>query len=341
MSDIVYLEKVNETVVKVDCNDEVAHNLYCRYSAYSPGYIFNPRYKMHVWDGMIHMYTPRSSTIPMGLLPDVIRYFDKEGIEYKLSNFTNMIDENIDDWFEQQMTMNMVNAPYPLRDYQKEAIYAALKNKKGILLSCTSSGKSLMIFNIIVTLLTQKKLKKTMIVVPNKTLVEQLYKDFIDYGWKNIDICVTKLYDEEKKNVDFRKPVLITTWQSIYKKEKSFFEDYQAVLCDECVNGDTLIKTPNGDKKIKDIKEGDLVITYNEKTKKFEPNKVLETHRNHISSKNAKMLRLELEDGKILELTENHPVYTTNRGWVRAGDLDENDDIEIINNNEISEDISK
>ena len=62
MSDIVYLEKVNETVVKVDCNDEVAHNLYCRYSAYSPGYIFNPRYKMHVWDGMIHMYTPRSST---------------------------------------------------------------------------------------------------------------------------------------------------------------------------------------------------------------------------------------------------------------------------------------
>ena len=90
-----------------------------------------------------------------------------------------------------------------------------------------------MIFNIIVTLLTQKKLKKTMIVVPNKTLVEQLYKDFIDYGWKNIDICVTKLYDEEKKNVDFRKPVLITTWQSIYKKEKSFFEDYQAVICDE------------------------------------------------------------------------------------------------------------
>ena len=234
MSDIVYLEKVNETVVKVDCNDEVAHNLYCRYSAYSPGYIFNPRYKMHVWDGMIHMYTPRSSTIPMGLLPDVIRYFDKEGIEYKLSNFTNMIDENIDDWFENQMKANMVNAPYPLRDYQKEAIYAALKNKKGILLSCTSSGKSLMIFNIIVTLLTQKKLKKTMIVVPNKTLVEQLYKDFIDYGWKNIDICVTKLYDEEKKNVDFRKPVLITTWQSIYKKEKSFFEDYQAVICDEC-----------------------------------------------------------------------------------------------------------
>ena len=53
------------------------------------------------------------------------------------------------------------------------------------------------------------------------------------------------------------------------------------------------------------------------------------------------MLRLELEDGKILELTENHPVYTINRGWVRAGELNENDDVGIINNNEISEDISK
>lgn len=234
MSD-VYLEKVNETYIKVDCNDEVAHNLYTRYSEYSPGYIFSPQYKMHIWDGMIHMYTPRSSTLPIGLLQDAMAYLKASGENIHLTNFKeeDLIDETIDDWFDDQMQKNMVNCKFPLRDYQSEAIYKALKNKKGLLLSCTSSGKSLMIFNIILSLLTKKELKKIMIVVPNKTLVEQLYNDFIDYGWNGIDVCVSKLYDEEKKNVDFRKPVLITTWQSVYKKERSFFEEYQAVICDE------------------------------------------------------------------------------------------------------------
>ena len=43
----------------------------------------------------------------------------------------------------------MKNAPFDIRDYQDRAVRAALKYHKGVLLSCTSSGKSLMIYNII------------------------------------------------------------------------------------------------------------------------------------------------------------------------------------------------
>lgn len=351
MADVI-LKKVNESMFVVDCSPDISSEIYNdkRFFAMATGYLFNPRYKMHVWDGKTRVYSPGTHKMPIGMLAETIRFCKENGYSYYLQDFP-VFDDTVNEWFADQLKENMANAPYPCRDYQEDAIKKALIAKKGILLSCTSSGKSLMIFNIIKTLVNRKKLDRTMLIVPNVTLVEQMFSDFKDYGWQNIDNDVQLLYGEittkaksvKKKagyteKIDFTKPVLITTWQSVMKKDRDFFQHYNAVIVDECVNENTMILTPTGEKKIKDIKEGELVITYNEKTKSFEPNKVLEVHQNHNSSKNAKMLRLELEDGKILELTENHPVYTKNRGWVRAGELKEDDDIEIINNNEVSED---
>ena len=51
--------------------------------------------------------------------------------------------------YKAQIKDNMKNAPFDIRDYQDRAVRAALSNHRGILLSCTSSGKSLMIYNII------------------------------------------------------------------------------------------------------------------------------------------------------------------------------------------------
>lgn len=354
MADLI-LKKVNESMFKIECESDISSEIYndTRFYAMAAGYLFNPRYKMHVWDGKTRVYSPGTHNMPIGMLAETIRFCKANGYSYYLQDF-DVFDDTVNEWFDEELKKNMEYAPYPCRDYQIDAVKKALIAKKGILLSCTSSGKSLMIFNIIKCLMNKKKLDRTMLIVPNVTLVEQMFSDFKSYGWQNIDDDVQLLYGEittkgknlRKKGVsneivDFTKPVLITTWQSVMKKDREFFQKYNAVLVDECVNGDTLILTPTGEKKIKDIKEGELVISYNEKTKSFEPNKVLEVHQNHNSSKNAKMLRLELEDGKILELTENHPVYTKNRGWVRAGELNEEDDIEVINNNEVSEDTLK
>lgn len=350
MSDVL-LKKVNESMFVVDCNSDISSEIYNdqRFYALAEGYLFNPRYKMHLWDGKTRVYSPGTHKMPIGMLAETVRFCKESGYSVTMEGFDELFDNSVDTWFDEQIKENMVNAPYPCRDYQLDAIKKALTAKKGILLSCTSSGKSLMIFNIIKSLLSKKK-TQTMLIVPNVTLVEQMYTDFKSYGWNNIEVDIQLLYGEitsksksKKPNVykiDYTKPVLITTWQSVMKKDREFFQRYEAVIVDECVNENTMILTPTGEKKIKDIKEGELVITYNEKTKSFEPNKVLEVHQNHNSSKNAKMLRLELEDGKVLELTENHPVYTKNRGWVRAGELKEDDDIEIINNNEVSEDTS-
>lgn len=39
------------------------------------------------------------------------------------------------------------------------------------------------------------------------------------------------------------------------------------------------------------------------------------------------LVRLEFEDGKIIECTKDHEILTNNRGWVHAQDIDDNDDI--------------
>lgn len=42
------------------------------------------------------------------------------------------------------------------------------------------------------------------------------------------------------------------------------------------------------------------------------------------------LVRIESEDGKVIECTEHHMIFTQNRGWVRAGDLVETDQLNVL-----------
>ena len=60
---------------------------------------------------------------------------------------------------------------------------------------------------------------KTLILVPTTSLVEQMYSDFLDYGWK--ENYLQKLYQGHDKKVI--SDVMISTWQSLYKMPKKYF----------------------------------------------------------------------------------------------------------------------
>jgi superfamily II DNA or RNA helicase len=57
-----------------------------------------------------------------------------------------------------------------------------------------------------------------------------MVNDFISYGW-NADDFVHKIYSGKDKNTD--KPIIISTWQSIYKFPKRYFDDIDCVIGDE------------------------------------------------------------------------------------------------------------
>ena len=114
------------------------------------------------------------------------------------------------------------------REYQVEGVYDALRHNRKLLISPTASGKSLMIYSLVRYYVN--KGQKILLVVPTTSLVEQMYKDFQDYGWDAESYCHRIYSGREKTN---EHPVTITTWQSVYKLERSFFEDYGVVIGDE------------------------------------------------------------------------------------------------------------
>jgi len=77
---------------------------------------------------------------------------------------------------------------------------------------------------------------------------------------------------------------------------------------DACLKGDTMILTEQGDKAIKDVKIGDKVMT----RVGFKP--VLWSG---ISRKNAEMLKIETESGKVVFCTPDHKIFTS-AGFIRA-----------------------
>jgi superfamily II DNA or RNA helicase len=123
------------------------------------------------------------------------------------------------------MTAISKHAP---RDYQVEGVYDALRHNRKLLISPTASGKSLMIYSVVRYYV--EKQQNILIVVPTTSLVEQMYKDFADYGWDVGSYC-HKIYAGKERETDSQ--VIITTWQSIYKLPKQYFARFNVVVGDE------------------------------------------------------------------------------------------------------------
>jgi superfamily II DNA or RNA helicase len=74
------------------------------------------------------------------------------------------------------------------------------------------------------------KNQKILVVVPTTSLVSQMYGDFRDYGL-DVDSYCHQIFSGREKTNEY--PVTITTWQSVYKLDRTFFEDYNVVIGDE------------------------------------------------------------------------------------------------------------
>ena len=142
------------------------------------------------------------------------------------------------------------------REYQFNTIKFLVENPRGLLLSPTSSGKSLILYTMIRWYQSLGK-KKILLVVPTVTLVNQLYNDFDEYSfqddWDVGENC-HKISGSRPKNSD--KEITISTWQGIFKQNKKYFSQFDCVLIDECHLADAkgltsiLEKSVNADVRI-------------------------------------------------------------------------------------------
>ena len=224
------------SMLYVDCEAGYAAELSDYFSFFVPGYKFMPAFKNRVWDGKIKLFNRMNGELPAGLYVYLLKFAaersysvdTEESDRYGLPIPQQLQPEQLADLLKD------ATLPFQPRDYQYDAIDTALKRTRAILLSPTGSGKSFMIYLIMKYFhyyLTNKvHPSKVLIIVPTTSLVEQMYQDFVDYGMH--PDAAHKIYSGKDKNTDH--PFIISTWQSIYKLPRKWFEQFGMVLGDEC-----------------------------------------------------------------------------------------------------------
>ena len=224
--------KKNEVFLKVEAEPHLHKELSEHFQFEVPGAKYMPAVKRRYWDGKIRLYSPGTGEIYVGLFDYLTDYLETHGYEYEVLKDKYFGRPNeVEEYVTPEGTAAFIRAlriPFKIRDYQLKGIYSAIKFRRKLLLSPTGSGKSLIIYALVRWHLLKER--EILIIVPTVSLVEQLYKDFIEYGWYVEDI-VHKIKGGTEKYVS--NPVIISTWQSIYKEPSKFFERFDVIIGDE------------------------------------------------------------------------------------------------------------
>ena len=225
------ISKKNEVNLQVKSETHVYYELSDYFTFDVPGAKFMPQYRNKYWDGKIRLFSNHTGEIYVGLLDKLIQFCEDHNYTYDFqkSEYYGLpfeVNELISkEGVKDYMYSICKHVP---RGYQIEGVYDALRHNRKLLISPTASGKSLMIYSIVRYYVEKKQ--NILIVVPTTSLVEQMYKDFEDYGWDVGSFC-HKIYAGKERETNSQ--VIITTWQSIYKLPRKYFERFSVVVGDE------------------------------------------------------------------------------------------------------------
>jgi superfamily II DNA or RNA helicase len=223
----ITIKNINEAFVKIDCEEGLAHEIKDAFTFHVPGYQFTPQYRAKLWDGKIRLFNITNKQIYRGLVPHIFKICKDRGYRCDYENEEYNTEFSVK---EAQDFIKTLNIKYTPRDYQVDSFVYCIRNRRVMLLSPTSSGKSLIIYLILRYLHDALGHRRTLIIVPNISLVSQLATDFADYGFDS-NALVHRIYSGQDKQSDC--PITISTWQSLYKVHKEYFRQFDAVIGDE------------------------------------------------------------------------------------------------------------
>jgi len=234
---VIKVTKKNEAYLKIETDPSTGQEICDFFTFDVPGARFMPSYRARAWDGKARLYNMYRQELYVGLLPYLKEF--SESLEYTIEIDMIAIGDPVSTQYVENFAKNLnlqsAGKDIEIREYQTEAVRHTINNGRVLLLSPTASGKSLIIYNLI--RYHQRLDRKQLIVVPTTSLVEQMYGDFQDYSssdsWIVSENC-HRIYGGKEKNADY--PVTISTWQSIYKFPKTWFENFDVVYGDEAHN---------------------------------------------------------------------------------------------------------
>lgn len=239
----IKIRKKNETYLQIDADAGILMELYEHFSFHPPGYKFHPSFKARRWDGLIRLVNLGNRCIYAGLLPQVEEFLKSKGYDYQFEangyygmprEENNIGYEDIES-FAKSLNLHSNGKPIEIRDYQINAIVSALRNKRQLVVAPTGSGKSCLLY--VLCRYIQEKINpdfRFLIIVPTTSLVQQMYGDFNDYSSHNdfsANESIHKITGGEDKHTN--KHITVSTWQSIFKLQSKYFNQFDVIICDE------------------------------------------------------------------------------------------------------------
>jgi superfamily II DNA or RNA helicase len=234
---IIVKDEVNVKIEGLELSERKALTKMFEYEI--PGARYLPAVRLGRWNGKVSYFSLAGSTY-INLLPEILPYLDKMGYDIELDDLrdyttTFSFDKVSEDTFKDKNWPKghpKEGEPVVLRDYQIEIVNNFLENPQSLQEIATGAGKTLMTAALSCSV---EKYGRSIVIVPNKSLVTQTEADYINLG---LDVGV---YFGDRK--EYNKTHTICTWQSLnnmLKKTKAgeadimdFIEGVVCVMVDE------------------------------------------------------------------------------------------------------------
>lgn len=227
--------QINNTHMKVYAEPSICYELSDYFTFVVPGSRFYPAVKAKKWDGKIRLFNLMTKRLYLGLLGEVQKFCDSRGYSLDTTDINwPYSDVPLSDVSAFMKALKLASNGNLLesRDYQESAVHHAITNGRCLMLSPTASGKSLILYSLIRW--HRLKKRRQLLIVPNTSLVEQMYSDFMDYstinGW-DVEANCARMYAKYGKTND--SAVVISTWQSLQNQPPEYFSVFDVVYVDE------------------------------------------------------------------------------------------------------------
>ena len=227
----------------VDCDDKgIIQELAEYFTFFVPGYKFMPQFRNKLWDGKLRLLNLRDQSMYSGLYKHVCAFCAERNIQVEILPHDIFKSEGNLPGAHQEVDMSFLDEfvlPFPPRDYQLAAVKHGLENKRALMVSPTASGKSYIIYLMMRYYLDSNYdhiADKVLLIVPTTSLVKQMVGDFAKYSENDSmfdaeNMCHEIMAGKDKGHET--KKIYVSTWQSIYKMQKGYFQKFGMVIGDE------------------------------------------------------------------------------------------------------------
>lgn len=219
---------------------------------------------------------------------------------------------------------------FDLREDQIVAVRKVLVARRGVIQLPTATGKSSIIASASKLLLEKNPGLKILVLAPTLSTVKNIHETF------KVNGLDSSVFGHPKKEISSSITAsLVQSLITASDKDPELLSGVGAVFYDECLPSNSEILLPDGSHKtILEIYEDDSineVLSYNTETESYETRRILRKFRTPFNDRFWKVYYVNPMTGKTcgVSLTNNHKVWTKNRGYVQAQDLTPDDIIKV------------